>query len=67
MADPDDGDVFYGDQRPTDQDKTLGAGVARLAVLHDHFLDEESLVGRRTRVPRKKLEEVREHGRDGRE
>jgi hypothetical protein len=57
IAHPDDRDVFHGDEHPADENETLGAGVARLAVVDDDFLDEAGRA-RGMRVVAEELEEV---------
>lgn len=43
MHGPDDGDVFYGDQDPTNQDDFFDAWIARHGSLHVHFADEGTI------------------------
>ena len=66
VAHPDDRDVFHGDERPADENEALGARVARLTVVDDHFLDEAGRA-RGVRVVAEELEEVGEHGGESRE
>ena len=61
LADPNDRDVFHGDEHPANEDHPLDAGIAGVAFVHDHLPDKRVMIGLGRGPAGEEVEKAGEH------